>query len=111
MFVCILGTMVLAYYSALNEELAEPAMQGILYSWSAFTNYEIGIKILTEYAIDQDNKSSFISYHYACLESYMYVDNLLKSSETLTLENNRIILEILKKNELLNSKIKAREIE
>ena len=64
MFVCILGTMVLAYYSALNEELAEPAMQGILYSWSAFTNYEIGIKILTEYAIDQDNKSSFISYHY-----------------------------------------------
>ena len=55
-------------------------MQGVLQSWQAFHNLKLGMRVLADFA---DYKDSLITvknqkYNYRCLESFDYLDELLK---------------------------------
>ena len=42
----LLDTVIMVYYSGINQELTQPAMQGVLQSWEAFHNLSLGMNIL-----------------------------------------------------------------
>lgn len=42
----LLNTAIMAYYSRADQKLNQPPMQGVLQSWEAFQNIQVGIQIL-----------------------------------------------------------------
>lgn len=42
------------YYNGVEKELNQPAMQGVLQSWKAFHNLNLGMDILFNYAAYKD---------------------------------------------------------
>lgn len=57
-------------------------MQAVLQSWEAFHNLKLGMAVLFDYAIYRDENSD-VDYHFRCLESYNFLDQLLKAAKTV----------------------------
>jgi hypothetical protein len=62
----LLNSCVILYYSGINRELNQPAMQGVLQSWQAFHNLKIGMNILFNYAEYLDLHTEIYN-HFNCL--------------------------------------------
>ncbi len=56
-------------------------MQGVLQSWQAFHNLRLGMNVLFNYAEYKDTHSEN-KYNFRCLESFDYLDELLKQCNT-----------------------------
>jgi hypothetical protein len=69
------------YFSGINKQLNQPAMQGVLQSWQAFHNLRLGMNVLFNYAEYKDTHSEN-KYNFRCLESFDYLDELLKQCNT-----------------------------
>lgn len=54
-------------------------MQGVLQSWEAFHNLKLGMVILEDFALWKDDTSP-VNYNYRCLESFTFLDSLIKLS-------------------------------
>lgn len=74
----LLSSCLILYYSGINKQLTQPAMQGVLQSWQAFHNLKLGMDVLFNYAEYKDAHSEGHKYNFRCLESFDYLDQLLK---------------------------------
>lgn len=78
----LLNTCVIFYFSGINKELNQPAMQGVLQSWQAFHNLRLGMRVLADFADYKDSHAKAKKYNYRCLESFDYLDEILKEIHT-----------------------------
>ena len=53
----LLNNCLVLYYSGINKQLNQPAMQGVLQSWPAFHNLKLGMNVLANYAEYKDSHS------------------------------------------------------